>query len=169
MSNQTPNWDSFTKRIHLQKSMEEVYRAWAVPDLLTQWFLQEAHYTTPEDAQRPAGELIQKGDRHRWKWHNWDVREEGEVLEANGRDRLSFTFGHGGQVHLQLRENARGTELELTQNEIPTDEQAKMNYYVGCSTGWTFWLTNLKAWLEYGITLHATGLSPAETPNLVNS
>jgi hypothetical protein len=40
---------------------------------------------------------------------------------------------------------------------------------VGCATGWTFWLANLKAWLEHGITLHATGLSQADTTNLVNS
>jgi hypothetical protein len=27
---------------------------------------------------------------------------------------------------------------------------------VGCSNGWTFWLANLKAYLEHGILLHET-------------
>jgi hypothetical protein len=40
---------------------------------------------------------------------------------------------------------------------------------VGCSTGWTFWLTNLIAYLEHDITLHAKGLKQYETKDLVNS
>jgi len=34
---------------------------------------------------------------------------------------------------------------------------------------WTFWLTNLKAYLEHNITLHAKGLNQDETMDLVNS
>jgi hypothetical protein len=44
-----------------------------------------------------------------------------------------------------------------------------MEIFVGCITGWTFWLTNLKAYLEHNITLHAKGLKQDETMDLVNS
>ena len=169
MTNQTPDWTQFTKRIRINKPMETVYAAWAKPGQLTQWFLEEAEYTDPNDGKRSPDDLIQKGDHHRWKWHNWDLHEEGLVLEANSKDHLSFTFGQGGNVHIHLKEVNGGTEVELVQDKIPIDEASKMSYYVGCSTGWTFWLANLKAWLEHGIKLNATGLKQEETANLVNS
>ena len=37
------------------------------------------------------------------------------------------------------------------------------------ATGWTFWLANLKAYIEHGITLNARGLRQEETTDLVNS
>ncbi len=47
-----------------------------------------------------------------------------------------------------------GEELiELRQSEIPLDEQSRMSNYVGCSRGWTFFMTNFKSILEGGIDL----------------
>ncbi|MBT8283480.1 MAG: SRPBCC domain-containing protein, partial [Muriicola sp.] len=46
--------------------------------------------------------------------------------------------------------------VTLIQTNIPTDEKNKMNIHVGCSNGWTFWLANLKAYLEHGILLNET-------------
>ena len=94
---------------------------------------------------------------------------KGQVLKANGKDLISYTFGSGGIVIVKLNEVSNGTEIELTQEDIPTDEKSKMDVFVGCITGWTFWLTNLKAYLEHDITLHAKGLRQDETKGLVNS
>ncbi|MBT8252904.1 MAG: hypothetical protein HKN00_07420 [Flavobacteriaceae bacterium] len=46
--------------------------------------------------------------------------------------------------------------LTLKQYDIPTDEKTKLEVHLGCSNGWTFWLTNLKAMLEHGIVLNET-------------
>ena len=132
------------------------------------WFLEKADYLTGETPRLPD-ELIQGGDKFSWKWNNWDFTENGEILEANGKDAISFTFGSGGVVHVNLKDIDQGTELTLRQEEIPTDEKSKMDIFVGCISGWTFWLTNLKAYLEFGITLHAKGLKQDETTDLVNS
>ena len=70
---------------------------------------------------------------------------------------------------MKLMEKEGSTEVTLVQDNIPTDEESRMNLFVGCITGWTFWLTNLKAYLEHGITLHAKGLQQDETTDLVNS
>jgi uncharacterized protein YndB with AHSA1/START domain len=163
------DWNSFTKRIFIDQPTDKVYESWAKPGLLTQWFLEKAEYAYDDGQKRQPDEFIQSGDRHEWKWNNWDVIEEGTVLKANDKDHLSFTFGKGGNVHIDLHEKDGGTELVLVQDNIPTDDEGKMNYYVGCNTGWTFWLTNLKAWLEHDITLHATRVPQSETDNLVNS
>ncbi len=164
-----PDWTSFRKRIYIEHPIENVYNSWAVPHNLTTWFLEKAEYFDQNNSLRSPNDQIQKGNRYSWKWHNWDIIEKGEVLIANGKNKIVFTFGSGGNVRVELTELNTGTELILIQEEIPTDEESKMNFFVGCSTGWTFWLANLKAWLEHGITLHATGLTQEETKDLVNS
>jgi len=161
-------WNTFTKRIRVNKPLGSVYRSWATKGQIETWFLEKADYFFG-NKQRPANELFQKGDNFLWKWNNWDFEEKGQVLEANGVDLISFTFGSGGIVTIKLKENSDSTEIELTQKDIPTDENSKMDIFVGCITGWTFWLTNLKAYLEYDITLHEKGLNQNETLNLVNS
>lgn len=161
-------WNTFTKRILINKPMDSVYKCWATKSKIEEWFLEEAEFYS-DTGERKPNELVQKGDSFKWKWSNWEIREEGEILEANGENLISFTFGTGGNVQIKLAEDKGVTEVTLIQNEIPTDEKSKMDIYVGCSTGWTFWMTNLKAYLEYGITLHAKGLQQAETTDLINS
>jgi len=56
------------------------------------WFLEKADYQSGEIIRKPD-ESVQKGDQYTWKWNNWDFTEEGQILEANGKDLLSFTFG----------------------------------------------------------------------------
>jgi uncharacterized protein YndB with AHSA1/START domain len=161
-------WDSFTKRILIEKPADDVYRCWATKGFIEEWFLEKADYVEGE-IHRKADELVHKGDQFFWKWNNWDFTEEGQILEANGKDVISFTFGSGGIVTVKLMEKEGSTEVTLVQDNIPTDEESRMNLFVGCITGWTFWLTNLKAYLEHGITLHAKGLQQDETTDLVNS
>ncbi|ADR21253.1 hypothetical protein MATR_11180 [Marivirga tractuosa] len=162
------NWNTFSMRIVIDHAVKTVYECWATQDQIEKWFLEEASYYQGSEKRKPE-ELVQKGDRFNWKWNNWNFTEKGEVLEANGKDFISFTFGSGGKVNVKLTEINGMTEVTLTQSDIPNDEKSKMEIYVGCSTGWTFWLTNLKAFLEHGITLHATGLKQEETKDLVNS
>jgi len=163
------DWTNFTRRIYIDKHIQAVYDAWTIPGKITEWFLEKADYRGKNDKERKSEDHIQNGDAFRWKWHNWEEPEKGKILAANGSDRVSFTFGTGGNVHVELNDHRRGTELTLIQDSIPTDEQSKLDLFVGCATGWTFWLANLKAWLEHGITLHETGLSREETTDLVNS
>lgn len=162
------NWKKFKKRIIINKSLSTVYQCWTNKSQLEKWFLEEANFLTNKSYRDPE-ESIKKGDSFSWKWHNWDIIEEGEILEANGHDFISFTFGTGGYVNIILKEKGKNTEVLLIQDDIPTDDKSKMEIYVGCITGWTFWLTNLKAYLEHGITLHTKGLEQEETDNLVNS
>lgn len=161
-------WNTFTKRILINKSINSVYHSWATKKQIETWFLEKADFVSG-NSHREADELVQKGDSFFWKWNNWDFTEEGQVLEANGKDLISFTFGSGGIVTVKMKEIKNSTEVKLVQDKIPTDDKSKMDIFVGCISGWTFWLTNLKAYLEYNITLHAKGLEQDETKNLVNS
>ena len=45
------------------------------------------------------------------------------------------------------------TIVEITQENIPEDDNPETNLLVGCGEGWTFYLANLKSYLEGGIDL----------------
>ena len=115
MTTSSPDWTCFKQRIFINKPLKDLYQAWASPGQLTTWFLQKAVYHAPDGEKRSGDEHVRKDDSFIWKWHNWDFEEEGTVLEANGVDRLGFTFGKGGNVFIDLHPLGAGTEVILTQ------------------------------------------------------
>jgi len=86
-------------------------------------------------------------------WHNWPDAENGKVTNANGVDLYELTFADS-VVTIKLSRDRDMTLCSLTQHHIPEDDKSKMRTYWGCGTGWTFWMTNLKAYLEHNILLH---------------
>ena len=149
------DWTNFKRKILIDTDLKKVYDAWTIPAQIRQWFLQEAKYVSEDGEQRGTAENYQKGDRYEWKWHNWDGIEKGKVLEANGIDRIEFEFAEG-VVSIDLENKEGRTLLTLEQRGIGTDEVSRYNVFYGCSLGWSFWMVNIKAWLEHGITLNET-------------
>ena len=149
------NWNTFEKKIYIKTTVEKLYDLWASEDGITQWFLSHAEYSKKDGSRRGTNDLIQEGDQYVWRWHNWDGEEHGQVLEVNGKDFLSFTFA-GGKLDVNLQEKDDVVIVALKQYDIPQDEENKLKTYCGCSNGWTFWLTNLKAYLEHNILLNET-------------
>jgi uncharacterized protein YndB with AHSA1/START domain len=152
----TLSFKSFTRKIYLNASLKSVYNCWASEAGICSWFLRKATFSTADGTIRARQDSIAGGDSYIWRWHNWNGEERGEILEANGKDRISFTFGGSSVVSVDLEEEGTRILLCLTQGNIPEDEESKLYFYVGCNTGWTFWLTNLKAYLEHGILLNET-------------
>ena len=105
---------------------------------------------------------MQAGDIVEWSWHNYPNHSEIKILEANGVDQFRFTFGAGMEVMVSIETEDQLTVLILTQYNIPIDDQAKMNYFLGCSQAWSTWMLNLKSWLEHGLLLHDTSLGKRE-------
>ena len=149
-------WSSFTKRIPVQADAERIFDAWTIPEKLESWFLRRAHFLKSDKTERAVGNRIQVNDTYRWYWHGWsdEVMEKGKILEVRTNESLKFIFGKAGIVEVSIIKEESGDLIcELTQSEIPVDDDAKVNYYVGCGEGWTFYLTNLKSVLEGGLDL----------------
>ena len=153
---ETIDWTTFTKKIKISSKLENVYKHWSTPDLLSIWFLKGAVYTDQKGTIKAQNKQLKANDSYTWKWHNYDGEEKGIVKEANGRDTIIFSFAGDTKVKVFLEEKDKQVHLELTQYEIPTDDATKFKVHCGCSNGWTFWLANLKAYLEHGILLHET-------------
>ena len=45
------------------------------------------------------------------------------------------------------------TMLRLVQENIPNTPKTNVSLHMGCNMGWSFFMTNLKALLEYGVDL----------------
>jgi uncharacterized protein YndB with AHSA1/START domain len=152
------DWTSFTRKIRINASAEEVYVAWTNREKICQWFLAECILLSPMDIR----ETIQKGDKLKWTWHNYPNTSEIDILEATPCNKLVFTFGAGMEVSVILEADEEWTLLTLIQYNIPTDAFGKENYHIGCRQAWSSWLMNLKSWLEFGNVLHDTDLGIRE-------
>lgn len=152
---QKKDWSQFMLRIPVNASIQEIYDRWASPGGLESFFLRQALFTTAEGAAKTKGQKVIQGDTYQWRWFGYpdSVTETGTVLAANGKDLLQFSFGKAGNVSVSIKTVEGATIVELIQEDIPTDEDSKFNFHIGCQGGWLFYLVNLKSLMEGGIDL----------------
>jgi uncharacterized protein YndB with AHSA1/START domain len=149
------NWDSFTKRITINAPVSEIFKSWTTQTGLEKWFLRKAEFTVKNKTIRPVDSAVQAGDTYEWTWFGYpeNAAERHTILENNGNDQLKFRFSGGCIVSVSIKNENGETICELTQDMIPADEHKRQMFYLECSTGWTFYMTNLKSILEGGIDL----------------
>lgn len=162
------DWSTFITRIAIKADPQALYDPWASQRGIEYWFLRTSLYSTADGRQRSADEFVEKGDTYLWRWEGWpdDVQETGEILECNGKDRFKFTFGEAGNCTVEILSEGEHTVVQLTQSEIPTDEKGKHYWHLGCKTGWTFHLTNMKSIFEGGADLRNKDV---ELKNVINA
>jgi len=151
----TYTWSSFVTRINVNAPTEKLYSFWATRSGMEYWFLRLSEYKKADGSLRAGDEPSQTGDTYRWRWHGWsdDVTEEGTILDSNDKDLFKFSFGKAGDCTVRIKQELGYNIVELTQENIPDDDQGKHYWHVGCKTGWTFYLANLKSLCEGGIDL----------------
>jgi uncharacterized protein YndB with AHSA1/START domain len=162
------DWSSFTRRITIRAKTYDIYRCWATQSGLEKWFLRMAEFTKPDGSHRGKDYQVQKGDTYKWLWHGYgdESNELGKIIDANGKDMLQFSFSGGSTVTVSIYTEGGETIAEVKQSNIAVHDDSKANYHVGCSVGWTFYLTNLKSVIEGGIDLRNKN---EQIPNVVNS
>lgn len=155
MESDKNSWSSFIVTIPLNAPKDEISNAWTSQEGLESWFLRSAEFSSPDQVLRGRNETIQIGDQYKWTWYGWpeEILEKGEILKPQADDIIRFTFGNAGIVSVKTYQQGPETILQLTQEQIPVDEDAKLNFHVGCKTGWTFYLLNLKSILLGGLDL----------------
>ncbi|MEO7961226.1 MAG: SRPBCC domain-containing protein [Ginsengibacter sp.] len=149
------DWSRFTISINVKAPTENLYNAWATRFGMELWFLRLCEYQKQNGEIISSNNLAVTGDKYKWLWHGWpdDVNELGEILDCNGVDLFKFSFGKAGSCTVRLKQEEGDTIVELTQQQIPVDEAGRQKFHLGCKTGWTFYLANLKSIYEGGIDL----------------
>jgi uncharacterized protein YndB with AHSA1/START domain len=163
MSDFEHDWTRFEKRIYIDAEPEEVFRAWAVPENIVKWFIASANYQSTDGTRRPAFELVVAGDTYYWEWHQ-DLSTQGVILDVVENQKLVFTFGDkeaGSDEKIIITVEVTSCEdgstlLRLVQENMADTPQAHVSWYAQCNLGWSFFMTNLKGLLEYGVDLRET-------------
>lgn len=161
------DWSTFTVRINIQASPPKLYESWATQSGIEHWFLRLSEYKKPNGEMRKTGEYTEAGDTYRWLWHGYpdETVETGEILLANGKDQFRFVFGKAGICTVKIYPYKDEQIVELIQDKIPTDDHGKQYWHIGCKTGWTFYLSNMKSLLEGGIDLRNRDMDLQEAIN----
>jgi uncharacterized protein YndB with AHSA1/START domain len=137
------DWSQFTLRILIDAPVSKVFKAWTDQDQVSQWF------TTRTEIQP------RKGGRLYFEWVAGD-KWESEVLAVRKNQLFAFLFGDKGEtVEVKFRKLGRKCICELHQYNIKTDPKSRYVMHRDTLQGWTFFLTNLKSWLEHGIDLRS--------------
>lgn len=146
------NWRQFVVRMDVNASPKALYAAWATRAGIENWFLRFSEYKAADGTIRAKNELVQKGDTYKWMWYGWpdETVEYGSVLDCNDKDFFRFSFGKAGNCTVRIYKEQEQTFVELVQEDIPDDDTGKHTWHVGCKTGWTYYLTNLKSVYQAG-------------------
>lgn len=144
------DWTSFTRKIAVKSDLKTMYAAWTNNSMLEKWFLSKAELT---DSDGKHFDDAQEGLNYAWQWFGYDVTEYGEYLEMNGKDRVAFRFAEVCIVTIDLKEMDGEIMVSLIQSGIPTDDNSKQHIRLGCDTGWSFFMVNLKSVFEGGLDL----------------
>ena len=147
------DWTTFTKKIAIKAPLTDIYSAWTKASEIEAWFLSQAVYYDGDGNAISKELAVEKGMRYEWNWYLFDVTETGKITEANGKDYLQFTFAGDCLVDIKLSIQDDYTLVELIQKIIPTDDSSKQGIRLGCDSGWSFFLVNLKSVYEGGADL----------------
>jgi len=153
------DWSQFTLSIPVQSSMALVYDAFATQKGMETWFLRHCGFQSTAGEIRGDSVPASVTDRYHFRWWGWpdDMEEFGEILQANGLNHFEFTFTanemNDMKVEVRLSEEAEFVRVTLHQYDIPVTEKGKCYFHLGCTKGWTFYLSNLKSILEGGLDL----------------
>jgi uncharacterized protein YndB with AHSA1/START domain len=142
MAGKKYNWREFTLKVAVKAKPERVYRMWTEPKELVKWFLETAKME------------LKKGGAYEWSWLGGG-RDKGKIIAFRKPSLLHFTFA-GCKCEIRITKDKRGALVTLRQYAIPTDEKNKVGTHMSCSLGWSFYLANLKAFLEHGVDLRET-------------
>ena len=157
-------WKRLTTTIHVYAPMEAVYAAWTTAKGVMGWFPMEAVMTDAEGRPLPPGQPARPGDRFRYVWHIGKP-EVGEFLEANGTDRVRYTFGEAIEVTATMEDFGDGSVLVTLVQTQDRDDDMNLRIYMGFKEGWAFYLANLKSVLEGGLDLRDFA---HETEHMIN-
>ena len=151
------DWTQFRLKILIAAPPSKLFAAWTNDRIVSKWF-------TVKTVIEPK-----KNGRIYFEWLGGDEMEA-KVLGMTENRRFHFPFGkHNEQVEISIKKAPGGSVCELHQFNIRTTPKDKVAMHMGCKEGWTFFLTNLKSFLEHGIDLRSHDPKRCYRQGYVNS
>lgn len=148
-------YSQFKRRIFISASKQMVYNSWMINGEMARWFTKSLSFFDKNNIPHKIGVEVQNGDHCSWSCHlEPNQAKVGVVEDVIPYVQVNFNFGQAGLINVKFEAvDSFRTQVILTQSGIPIGAIGIQEFYYSCLIGWSFWLLNLKAFLEYGITL----------------
>ncbi len=151
------DWTRFYLKIAINASPEKVFRAWTYAPEISKWFTVKTEFEA------------KKNGRIYFEWLGGDKMND-KVIAITKNRRLVIPFGTKGEkVEITVTKDGKGSICTLTQYDMKTTTKDKINMHMGCKQGWTFFLANLKSYLEHGIDLRSHNPKRSYREHFINS
>lgn len=147
------DWTTFTRKIAIKAEISDIYSAWTKASEIEKWFLSKAIFIDINQRLINREDQVKKGYTYEWNWFLYATTEHGKITDTNEKDFLQFTFAGDCLVDIKLSTQNDSVIVELTQKNIPLDDNSKQGIRLGCDSGWSFFLVNLKSVYEGGLDL----------------
>jgi uncharacterized protein YndB with AHSA1/START domain len=133
----------------IRKPARDVFRAIVDPAVTTKfWFTKSSG-------------VLANGQRVRWDWEMYGVFAEVDVKELVVDERVVIEWGAPGQpkttVAWSLAPRTQGTFVTVVQSGFRGSDAEIVAQAIDATSGFSFHLAGMKAWLEHGIELQLTG------------
>ena len=151
------DWTSFYLKIAINASPEKVFRAWTDAKELSSWFTVKTEFEA------------KKNGRIHFEWLGGDKMDAKVISITKNRQVIIPFGGKGEKVKVVVKKDGKGAVCELYQYDMKTSEKDKTAMHMGCKQGWTFFLTNLKSYLEHGIDLRSHNPKRSYREHFINS
>ncbi|WP_400260838.1 hypothetical protein ACFX5U_12170 [Sphingobacterium sp. SG20118] len=125
------DWTSFTKRIAIKSSLSEIYGAWTIATNLEKWFLESVIFHSTEGNLLEPTTPVEGGVRYDWYWYLDSAPMHGEILNANGKDFLQFTFEGSTIVDVRLSTHDEYVIVETTAPRYPSRQLFQAVHPIG--------------------------------------
>ncbi|MFW9856298.1 MAG: SRPBCC domain-containing protein [Candidatus Thorarchaeota archaeon] len=149
-------WTQFRQNEYINAPREELFRKWATPKGITEWFLASAEYKDDKGRIRASEEIVQGGDRYTWTFYS-GLSIVGKVLEVNEPNLFKFTFGKKEPnldedviVTVVLHDYNDKQRIEVFQENMADNEYGHVTHNMSCHLGWSYFMTNLRSIYESG-------------------
>ena len=151
------DWSQFNLRVAVKAAPSKVFNAWINSKEICKWFAYDAV------VEPKKGGIFRLTDLY---GNSWELT----FLEVRKNSKIHFTFGmNDEQVIIGFKKSGSHTIVELNQFNMKTTPNHKWDTHMEQKVGWTFFLTNLKAYLEHGIDLRSHDRRRGYLDNFVNS
>ena len=147
------DWDQFTCRVIIDASQEACFDAWTSEASITQWFVAECPAWGVDGTPNDSDRVFEVGGHIRLTWGE-GTTDDAAIFVLNADDHFAFGWYEGkGRIDVLFSQFEGRTLVELHQVMSQGELEDRQKCALFCYSGWTFYLANLKAWLEHGIDL----------------
>src|SRR6478735_2902907 len=80
------DWTSFTKRIAVKSSLQDIYNAWTKASELEKWFLKKVDFYNSDKTSFEQNANVAENIHYVWYWHLYEEPMEGMITSVNGKD-----------------------------------------------------------------------------------